>query len=44
MRISLTFQRECEMGMRPEKKTEFVDQLEKLSNEFWARFKDFKSH
>ena len=31
------------MGMRPEK-TEFVDQLEKLFNEFSARFKDFKSH
>ena len=33
-----------EMGMRPEKKTEFADQLEKLFNEFSARFKDFKSH
>ena len=32
-----------EMGMRPEKKTEFADQLEKLFNEFSARFKDFKS-
>ena len=32
------------MGMRPEKKTEFADQLEKLFNEFSARFKDFKSH
>ena len=33
-----------EMGMRPEKKTEFADQLKKLFNEFSARFKDFKSH
>jgi len=33
-----------ETGMRPEKKTEFADQLEKLLNEFLARFKDFKSH
>ena len=33
-----------EMGMRPEKKTVFVDQLEKLFNEFSARFKNFKSH
>ena len=33
-----------EIGMRPEKKTEFADQLEKLLNEFVARFKDFKSH
>ena len=33
-----------EMGMRPEMKTEFADQLEKLFNEFSARFKDFKSH
>ena len=32
------------MGMRQEKKTEFADQLEKLFNEFPARFKDFKSH
>ena len=32
------------MGMRPEKKTEFADQLEKLFNKFSARFKDFKSH
>ena len=32
------------MGMRPEKKTEFADQLEKLFNEFSARFKGFKSH
>ena len=31
-----------EMRMRPEK-TEFADQLEKLFNEFSARFKDFKS-
>ena len=30
--------------MRPEKKTEFADQLEKLFNEFSARFKDFKFH
>ena len=33
-----------EMGMRPEKKTEFADQLENLFNEFSARSKDFKSH
>ena len=33
-----------EMETRPEKKTEFADQLEKLFNEFLARFKDFKSH
>ena len=33
-----------EMGMLPEKKTEFADQLEKLFNKFSARFKDFKSH
>ena len=33
-----------QMGMRSEKKTEFADQLEKLFNEFSARFKDFKSH
>ena len=33
-----------EMGMRPEKKTEFANQLEKLFDEFSARFKDFKSH
>ena len=33
-----------EMGMRPEKKTEFPEQLEKLFNEFSARFKSFKSH
>ena len=33
-----------EIGMRPEKKIEFADQLEKLFNEFSARFKDFKSH
>ena len=32
------------MKMRPEKKTEFADQLEKLFNEFSARFKDFISH
>ena len=32
------------MGIRPEKKTEFADQLEKLFNEFSAGFKDFKSH
>ena len=32
-----------EMGMHPEKKTEFADQLEKLFNES-ARFKDFKSY
>ena len=31
-----------EMRMRP--KTEFADLLEKLFNEFSARFKDFKSH
>ena len=31
-------------GMRPEKKNEFADQLEKLFNKFSARFKDFKSH
>ena len=33
-----------EMGVLPEKKTEFADQLEKLFNKFSARFKDFKSH
>ena len=33
-----------EMGMRPEKKTEFADLLEKLFNKFSVRFKDFKSH
>ena len=33
-----------EMEMRPEKKTEFADQLENLYDEFSARFKDFKSH
>ena len=33
-----------EMGMRPEKKNEFADELEKFFNEFSARFKDFKSH
>ena len=33
-----------QMGMCPEKKTKFVDQLEKLFNEFSACFKDFKSH
>ena len=33
-----------EMGMLREKKIEFADQLEKLFNEFSARFKDFKSH
>ena len=33
-----------EIGMLPEKKTEFADQLEKLLNEFSARFKDFRSH
>ena len=32
-----------EMEMCPEK-TKFADQLEKLFNEFSARFKDFKSH
>ena len=32
------------MGMRPEKKTEFADQLEKLFNKFSAHFKDLKSH
>ena len=32
------------MGMRPEKKTEFADQFEKLFNEFSAHFKDFKFH
>ena len=32
------------MEMRPEKKTEFADQLEKLFNEFSACFKDFISH
>ena len=31
------------MGMRPEKKTKFADELEKLFNEFSTRFKDFKS-
>jgi len=30
--------------MRPEKKTEFADQLEILLKEFLARFKDFKFH
>ena len=43
MRISL-FPTLEEMGMRPGKKTEFANQLEKLFNEFLARFKDFKSH
>ena len=33
-----------EMGMHPEKKTEFTDQLEKLFNEFSACVKDFKSY
>ena len=33
-----------EIGMLPEKKTEYADSLEKLFNEFSARFKDFKSH
>ena len=33
-----------EMGMCPEKKTEFADQLKKLFNEFSVCFKDFKSH
>ena len=33
-----------EMGMRPEKKTEFADELEKSFNEFSACFKDFKPH
>ena len=33
-----------EMGMRPEKKIEFADQVEKLFNEFSARCKDFISH
>ena len=32
------------MGMRPEKKTEFADQPEKLFHEFSACFKNFKSH
>ena len=32
------------MGMLPEKKIELADQIEKLFNEFSARFKDFKSH
>ena len=32
------------MGMLAEKKTKFADQLQKLLNEFSARFKDFKSH
>ena len=32
------------MGMHPEMKTEFANQLEKLFNEFLACFKDFKSH
>ena len=32
------------MRMRPEKKNKFADQLEKLFNEFSARFKNFKSH
>ena len=41
MQISFTLK---EMGMGPEKKTEFADQLEKLYNEFSARFKYFKSH
>ena len=30
--------------MHLEKKTEFVEQLEKLLHEFSARFRDFKSH
>ena len=33
-----------EMGMRPNKKIDFADQLEKLFNEFLAHFKGFKSH
>ena len=33
-----------EIRMRPEKKTKFADQLEKLFHKFSARFKDFKSH
>ena len=33
-----------EMGMRPMKKTGFAHQLQKLFNEFSARFKDFKSY
>ena len=33
-----------EMGMLPEKKTDFAVQLQKLLNEFSARFKRFKSH
>ena len=33
-----------EIGMRPENKTEFADQLEKLLNKYSARFKGFKSH
>ena len=32
------------MGMRPEKKTKFADQLEELFNEFSACFKECKSH
>ena len=31
------------MGMHPEMKTEFADQLENLFNELSAHFKDFKS-
>ena len=33
-----------EMGMLPEKKTEFADQLQNLLNDFSTRIKDFKSH
>ena len=33
-----------EMGMLPEKKTKFADQLQQLLNEFLACFKDFISH
>lgn len=38
------FQTLRDTGMRPEKNTEFADQLQKLLNEFLDRFKDFKSH
>ena len=40
---SLSLSNFKKMRMRPEKKTEFADQLERLFNEFSARFKDFKS-
>ena len=33
-----------DMEMRPEKKSEFADKLEKFFNDFSACFKDFKSH